>query len=386
MIKSFLDTDLYKFTMQQAVCQLYPNALVRYNFINRDNREFPENFGKELKEIVDLFRGLILTENEKKFLQEKCYYLNPVYLDFLSGYRFDPNEINIEQQGSKLTCVIEGYWYKTILWEVPLMAIISQLYFKRIGEAILSREERKKINCKKFSIFKELEVNVADFGTRRRYSFKNHDEVIQDFIQYGQNSFIGTSNVYFAMKYNLNPIGTYAHEFVQYHAAKYGYDTANESTMKAWLSVYQGALGIALPDTFTSDFFFRRFNIFYAKIFDGLRHDSSSPMEFIKKSIKKYNELRINPISKIIVFSDNINSIEKISKIHNYCLNKINDVYAVGTWLTNDVGLKPLNIVIKLVACLVNKDWVNAIKLSDDFQKNTGNIETIKLCKEILKI
>ena len=382
-VKGTLDNDLYKFTMQNVACKLYPNAQVRSNFINRDGREFPEGFGKEVTRIIDTFRGFALTKEGYNFLREKCYYLNPVYLDFLKGYKFDPKEVKIEQQDAVLNCTVNGHWYRNILWEVPLMAVISQLYFEMTGETKLNRKERKEINHKKFTALKELGIYVADLGTRRRYSFQNHDEVIQDLVQYVINV-LGTSNVYLAMKHDLTPIGTMAHEFIQYHAARYGFRMANEMAMKAWSGVYQGNLGTALPDTFTTGVFYRSFNTYYAKLFDGLRNDSGDPITFTENTIEKYKSLRIDPITKKITFSNNINSIDKISEIHNACLNRIRDIYGSGTWLTNDVGVKPLNMVIKMMACFIDGQWIDTIKLSDDESKNTGKKGMIEHCKREL--
>ena len=252
-VHGILDNDLYKFTMQKGVCQKYPHAYVRYNFINRDNRTFPDGFGDELKRIIETFQEFALTKEDKDFLRSKCPYLSPVDRDFLSGYRFDPKEVTIKQRGSRLDCLIEGYWYKTILWEVPLMATISQLYFEKTGKTSMTRKKRRERNRIKFISLRDLEALIIEFGTRRRYSLKNHDEVIGDAKELLRECLIGTSNVYLAMKHDLVPKGTTAHEWFQFHAALYGYRAANEMALKTWAEVYQGALGIALPDTFTSE-------------------------------------------------------------------------------------------------------------------------------------
>lgn len=385
-VKDILDNDQYKFTMQQAVCMLYPRAVVRYDFINRGNREFPVGFGSELKRIVDTFRDFALTKDGKNFLREKCYYFNPVYIDFLNGYRFDPTEVIIEQEGSVLKCYVQGPWYRTILWEPPLMAVISQLYFEMTGGTKLTRKQRKEINRKKAMALKELGVLVAEFTTRRRYSHENHNEVVIDFKKYGGNSFIGTSNLFMAMQHNETPIGTQAHEWFQFHAALFGFRMANEMAMKKWVDVYQGNLGIALPDTFTTDIFLRSFNSLYARQFDGMRHDSGDPIKFINKVVKHYKKLRIDPTSKTLVFSDGINNINTVSEIHNACKGVVKDAYGIGTWLGNDVGVHPLNMVIKMTGCYNDGEWLRTIKLSDDKGKNTGDKKTIELCKQILVV
>jgi nicotinate phosphoribosyltransferase len=390
-VEGILDNDLYKFTMQNAVCQKYSRALAKYNLINRDGREFPDGFGDELRRIIDTFQGFKLTKEQKCFLKMRCPYLNPVYLDFLEGYQFDPSAVTIKQKSSKLICYVQGSMYKEILWEVPLMATISQLYFEKTGKTKLDRKERKKRNYKKFMCLNSMGAPVIDFGTRRRYSLKNHDEVVGDAKECLKECLMGTSNVHLAMKHSLKPMGTNAHEWSQLHAALYGYSNANLMAIKTWADIYQGYLGTALPDTFTSDVFFKHFNAFYARLYDCLRHDSGSPFEFIYKAVSVYKYLQIDPMTKTLLFSDSLNSIKKVESIRIMCDKTIKDIYGIGTWFTNDFpDVKPLNIVIKLVACMVNSDWtvgdewVDTVKLSDDEGKNTGKKEEIALCKATL--
>jgi len=340
-VESILDNDQYKFSMQNAVCKLYPRAVVKYTFINRDNREFPANFGKELIRVIDTFGGLVLSKEQKDFLKEKCYYFDPVYLDFLSGYRYNPEEVIIRQESSRLVCEVIGPWYRAIMWEVPLMAVISQLYFEMTTPTKLTRQGRMKINKEKAEALNALGVFYACFATRRRYSFENHAQVVNNFVRYGKNNFVGTSNTHLAMVNDITPIGTQAHEWVTFHAAKYGFRMANEMAMKTWINVYQGDLGIVLPDTFTTDVFLKSFNRLYARQFDGPRHDSGPPLEFTDKFVKHYRDARIDPKSKMIVFSDSINSIQKISDIHTGCDGRIGDSYGIGTWSGNDVGESP---------------------------------------------
>lgn len=389
---SLIDSDIYKFTMQMAICQLYPKVLNHYRFVNRDNREFPEGFDKRLTEIVDSFRGISLKKDEKDFMQEKCYYLNPVYLDFLSGYRYNPKEVIIKQEGPKLNLDIIGPAYRTVLWEVPLMATISELYFDMKAtnkyEFISTRNSLTEINKQKAEALADIDVYYSDFGTRRRVSFENQNKVVEDLKKYGKGHLLGTSNVYLAMKHDLMPAGTVAHEWYSLHAAIYGYIMANEKANDAWIQVFQGDLGTGLPDTFTTDVFLQSFNTKYAKLYDGLRQDSWDPLAFLEKVLSHYNKLRINPLYKMLLFSDNLKSIDQIKTIHDACKGRTNDRYGIGTWLSNDVGVKPLNMVIKLIGCLFDEvhGWVNTIKLSDDINKNTGDPETIELCKKTLNI
>ncbi len=386
MINSIIDNDLYKFTMQNAVIKIFPRAKVRYQFINRGKTAFPEGFAEQLRKEIAKMSELALTKNEKGFLKNNCPYLDPTYLDFLAGYRYDPSELGVIQQEDDLQISIEGYWYRTILWEVPLMALISELYFKMTGQEIYDEAKIIDIARKKATGFNLLGISVADFGTRRRYSFDNHNRIVKALKNYGKPSFIGTSNVYFAMKHNLIAVGTHAHEWFMFHAAKYGFKMANKLALENWVKVYRGDLGIALSDTFTSDVFFQAFDTKFAKLFDGVRQDSGDPIEFADKAVAHYKSLKIDPLSKTIIFSDGLNP-ETVEKITKHCRGKIKISFGIGTNFTNDVGVKPLNIVIKITeAKPEGQHWIHTVKLSDTKGKYTGDETSIKLCKEVLEI
>lgn len=386
MLNSILDNDLYKFTMQNAVIKHFPRAKVRYDFINRGKTEFPDGFAEKLRKEIRKTENLKLSKDEKAFLKKTCYYLDPTYIDFLCGYRFNSGEIGVIQKKGNLQISIEGYWYRTILWEVPLMALISELYFKMTGQKTNSESEIIDIVRKKILKYKMLDVKVADFGTRRRYSFENHERIVNELKNYGGKAFTGTSNVYLAYKYNLSPIGTHAHEWFMFHAAKYGYKITNKTALEKWVQTYRGDLGIALSDTYTTDVFFHAFDTKFAKLFDGVRHDSGDPILFADKTIKHYKKLRIDPLSKSIVFSDGLNPKE-VERIEKHCRGKIKTAYGIGTNFTNDVGVKPLNIVIKITqAKPEGQNWIPTVKLSDSKGKHTGDPEAVSLCKKVLNL
>ncbi len=387
ILKSILDNDLYKFTMQHAVINLFPRAKAQYTFVNRDNREFPEGFAKALQHEVDNMQNLFLTKDEKKYLSKACYYLPPTYLDFLSGYRYDPNEVKIEQQGSELKISAEGYWYRTILWEVPLMALVSELYFKLTKAKPLPTERVEEILKEKAVAYNNLDIHFADFGTRRRFSLANQDLVVNTLKNNSKKAFIGTSNVHLAHKYSIKPIGTHAHEWFMFHGAKFGYKLANKLAMDNWVNVYRGDLGIALSDTFTSDAFFNAFDTQLAKLFDGVRQDSGDPIEFADKVIHHYQELNIDPTTKTIIFSDSLNP-EMVEKITKHCKGRVGISYGIGTNLTNDVGVKPLNIVVKMTGAKTENhdEWLPTVKLSDSKGKYLGTEEEVAICKAILRI
>lgn len=384
MIQTILDNDFYKFTMQKATINLFPHAIVKYQFINRGKTKFPDGFDKILLENIKEMQALKLTKEEKQFLRSRCYFLDPAYIDFLAGYRFDADEVSVNQQDGDLSVFIEGYWYRTILWEVPLMALISELYFHITGEPILPENVIQENADQKMKFYQSLNVRVSDFGTRRRYSYHNHDKIIQTLKNYAPNTFLGTSNVHFAQKYDVSPMGTQAHEWFMFHAAKYGFKMATQFALEHWIDIYRGDLGIALSDTFTSDLFFKHFDTKFAKLFDGVRHDSGDPILFANKTISHYKKLGIDPTTKAIVFSDSLVP-EKVKEIRDFCNGKIRISFGIGTNFTNDVGVTPLNIVIKMVAAKPEGyNWVNTIKLSDSETKYTGDPATIELCKRVI--
>lgn len=385
-VHSLLDNDFYKFTMQYAVVKVFPDAKVHYEFINRGKHVFPEGFGKALRQAVDAMGELKLTKEEKQFLLRNCPYLDPAFLDFLQGYHYDPTEVKIEQDGNGLHVSVSGYWYRTILWEVPLLSLISELYYRLNNQQRVSDEEVRRITKEKIDCYNAMGVTVADFGTRRRHSYAVHRLVLEALKENGGKSFIGTSNVHLAMLYNTKPIGTHAHEWFMFHAARYGYKMANALGLEHWVDVFRGDLGIALSDTYTTDVFFEQFDKKFAKLFDGVRHDSGEPIAFAEKTIAHYQKLGINPLYKTITFSDALNT-EKVAHIAAFCKGKINASFGIGTNLTNDVGLVPMNIVIKLTeAQLANMKWSPTVKLSDEKGKYTGDPKMIELAKTILGI
>jgi len=383
---SILDNDFYKFTMQCAVIKLYPDVKTQYQFINRGHHAFPEGFGEELRKHVDHMAELQLTKQEKAFLAKKCPYLNPAYIDFLNGYRYDPSEVEITQNGTELEVKVHGYWYRTILWEVPLLSLISELFYKCNHAQRISDDDIRERTGEKMDLFQQLGVTVAEFGTRRRHSYQVHRVVMQTLMEYYNKCFVGTSNVHLAMMHNARIIGTHAHEWFMFHGARYGFKNANAFSLKNWVKVYQGDLGIALTDTYTTDVFFSQFNKKYAKLFDGVRHDSGDPIAFAQKTIQHYQSLSINPLYKTITFSDGLNP-EKVQTITEACKDKIGISFGIGTNLTNDVGLTPMNIVMKLTSvAMPDMPWTPTVKLSDEHGKYTGDPRTIELAKEILNI
>ncbi len=378
MIQSILDNDLYKFTMQQAVCRLYPGAQAEYELTNRGGTPFPNGFALIVRKKINKMAELSLSPDQKTWLSKTCPFFTPQYLDYLSSYTFDPAQVILEQEGPRISITVKGSWSETILWEVPLMAIISETYFAVTRPSIPVREALRGKNCAKAEQLAANAISFVDFGTRRRFSAQNHENLIKDILTVSRHTLAGTSNVHLARKFGIPPVGTLAHEWIMFHAAPCGYRTANAMAMDAWTKVYPEVLGIALTDTYTTDNFLKAFTEERAKLFAGVRQDSGDPIEFTRKLLAHYRGLNIDPAGKTIVFSDGLD-VDRAVAIHKFCRGKIRDAYGIGTSLTNDVGVPPLNIVIKLCRCApgAGQDWQPTVKLSDDPGKHTGEKEEI---------
>ena len=384
IIHDFLDNDLYKFTTMNAIQKKFPDSEVVYRFVNRGNTVFPPGFAAALREEVDAMADVVLSRDNERFMRAKCYYFDSVFFDLLKGFRFNPAEVTVSQDGGRLDVEIRGAWYRTVLWEVPLMAMISELYYQMTGQEPHDWE-RKAIE--KADAFVDMGAELSEFGTRRRFSFDVQDRVIGILKENMKGLLNGTSNVYFAMKYNLTPMGTHPHEWFMYHGAHYGYRSANALALENWVDVYDGYLGIALADTYTSDNFFASFNTKYAKLFDGLRWDSGDPFEFTEKALEHYRLHRVDPRTKTVVYSDALD-LEGVRKIKAFVAGRLHDVYGIGTYITNEVGVKPLNMVIKLFECRPkgSGEFLPTVKLSDVAGKHTGDPDEIDLCLRMLRL
>lgn len=386
VLTSLLDNDFYKFTMQHAVIKQFPTAMARYRFINRGGHRFPDGFDQALALEIEAMKDLRLSAAEKEFLRVNCPYLTPTYLDFLSGFRYDPSEVHVSLSHGELEVSVEGYWYRTILWEVPLLALISELFYRLTGSERIPDQEVVAIVRRKIQHYRDLGVKIAEFGTRRRHSFRVHQLVVGTLRDYGEGCFTGTSNVALAMAFGVKPIGTHAHEWFMFHAARFGFKMSNAQALENWVDVYRGDLGIALSDTYTTDVFFESFDKKFSKLFDGIRHDSGDPVAFSRKAIRHYQGFHIDPLSKTIIFSDGLNP-GKVDRIASFCRGRIGMSFGIGTDFTNDVGLEPMNIVMKMTEARPEGDhWVRVVKLSDEHGKYTGDPDMIALARTVLEI
>lgn len=380
-----LDQDVYSYSVGQLVSHFHSNVQVEYEFINRGKTQFPPGFAQRLRREVDAMASLRLQDDEYDYLREKCYYLNPNYLDMFRGYRYNPNHVIIRQIGGELFVTVVAPWYEAVYWEVPLLAIISELYYEMtnqyplmpaIGGDASTWQDRLTVKLRKMS---NEGCKVAEYGTRRRFSFAVQNEVVERMKEFSCT--LGTSNILLAKNHDLNAIGTISHQLSMGYACLYGYRQATPQILKDWVEVYQGELGIALPDTFTFPVFLQSFNSLYAKLFDGLRHDSGDYQWFTMMAIDHYRRLRIDPLSKVIVYSDGLND-DKAIEIHKFAKGKIQTRFGIGTALSNDVGRTPLNIVMKLSKCAGRP----AVKISDSPGKECGLPEAISHCKYDLGI
>jgi nicotinate phosphoribosyltransferase len=375
MITSILEQDMYKLTMGQVVHFLFPSVSVEYGFINRGKTPFPVGFDKALRNEIKKLTELKTTKEEVEYLKTQTF-LTPVYIDFLKNFQYDDSQVIINQKGGELSIKVKGLWQTSIFWEVTLMATISELYFKMTGQEAKSRPIREGVNKQKAKALRGVGAKFADFGLRRRYSSDNHREVLEDLISEGGENLVGTSTVKYAMDYGITPIGTMAHEFIMAESALRGLRYANRYAMEDWNRIYRGDLGIVLTDTFGMDAFLNDFDKGFAKTFDGVRHDSGDPRLFADRMITHYNSLGINPLHKNIVFSDGLN-VEIAKELVRYCTGKIQCSFGIGTNFTNDVGVKALNMVIKLRTV----NGIQVVKLGDGVGKETGDAKAVDVAK-----
>ena len=386
---SFLDTvDFYKLTMGQMVFNQFPEAIVSYEFTNRGKTRFPQGFANQLRMQIALMSDLQMTDMEFDFLK-KIRFLKPTYLEWLRHYRFNPSEVTVhENDCGEISIRVHGPWYRTIYWEVALMALIGEMYFDGTPKADdwVERIHRKADKLSKAG------VNWIDFGTRRRFSGEVQDQVVNVMRTY--KGFRGTSNPFLAMKYGVKVQGTVAHEAFMGMQAKYGIRMANQMTLDHWAEEFNGDLGIMLPDTLTTDVFLKTLTKRDAKLFDGSRLDSGDMIVAGEKHILKYKQLDVDPMDKILVPSDGLNDDEAI-RIHRHFEGKVKGTTAgIGTFLSNDVftleqkaeGFKPLNMVIKMADADFGFGAIKVVKLSDVPGKYTGDPTQIEHVKRELGI
>lgn len=388
IITSLLDCDFYKMSMGAVVFQNFPNTIVTYEFFNRGQTVFPKGFAAELRNQIEFLCQLEYTDDEIDYIKGLGYF-RANYIEWLKTFKLSADEVKITHTSGDLKIFIKGNWYRTIFWEVKLMAIISELYFRLLGTE-LADDWQERIVEKAINL-EEGECKWSDFGTRRRRSFAIQNQVVSTMKAY--KGFMGTSNIYLAKKHGVRVIGTSAHEAVMAMAVHVGYEAANTAWLGYWSDYYNGELGIALPDTFTTDVFLRNFDGKMARLWDGIRQDSGNPEIFADKFKSHYKSLNIPTRDKRLIFSDNLN-VQKALSLNAKYKGDFTVIFGIGTNFTNDafsenqkiMGFKPLNMVIKITSADFGRGFVPTVKLSDDAGKHTGNNELIAQIKHQLNL
>ncbi len=356
IISSLLDTDLYKFTMMQVVLHHFPGAQVEYHFKCRNPGVDLVHLIDEIQHEIESLCALRFSEQELNYLR-RFRFIKSDFVDFLGLFQMNRKYITVSpsaQGDGQIDIVIKGPWLHTILFEIPVLAIVNELYFRHHAPHPDYAEGRRRLDEKIAMIVDDPEmegIRIADYGTRRRFSAHWHEEVLQACKSRLGDAFAGTSNVHLAMKHGLVPLGTMAHEYLQACQALgprlrdsqiYGFET--------WAREYRGDLGIALADVYGLDAFLRDFDMYFCKLFDGARHDSGDPFEWGERMIAHYAANRVDPASKTLVFSDSL-TFELMKELYLRFRHRAIVAFGIGTNLTNDLGYTPLQIVIKMVRC-----------------------------------
>ncbi|ALS63023.1 nicotinate phosphoribosyltransferase [Pandoraea norimbergensis] len=371
IITSLLDTDLYKFTMMQVVLHHFPAAQVEYRFKCRTEGVDLTPYVDEIRDEIRLLCGLRFTESELSYLGA-MRFIKSDFIDFLDLFHLNEKYVTVQPSpkgNGEIDITIQGPWLHTILFEIPVLAIVNEVYFRNTQRVPAYEEGRQRLRDKIRMLAEPVDYRdckIADYGTRRRFSKEWHEEVILTLREELGEQFAGTSNVYYASKLGLTPLGTMAHEYLQACQALgprlrdsqiFGFET--------WAKEYRGDLGIALSDVYGMSAFLRDFDMYFCKLFDGARHDSGDPFAWGERLLQHYSENRVDAHTKTMIFSDGLD-IPKVLQLFERFRDRCKLAFGVGTNLTNDLGYQPLQIVIKMVRC----NGQPVAKLSDSPGKN----------------
>jgi nicotinate phosphoribosyltransferase len=372
IITSLLDTDLYKFTMMQAVLHQFPSAQVSYKFKCRNPGVQLAPYVQEIRDEIRSLCSLQFQDAELTWLRS-LRFIKSDFVDFLGLFRLNEKYIDITAlPNGEIDINIQGPWLHTILFEIPVLAIVNEVYFRNTQKVPDFLEGRRRLDQKVEALHAERlsDLKIADYGTRRRFSKAWHEELLRVLISRlgtgATGQFAGTSNALFAMKLGLTPLGTMAHEYLQACQALgprlrdsqvFGFET--------WAREYRGDLGIALSDVYGIEPFLRDFDMYFCKLFDGARHDSGDPFTWGERMIDHYRKNRVDPMTKTLIFSDGL-TVEKTIALYQQFRGRCQLAFGIGTNLTNDLGYEPLQIVIKMTQC----NGQPVAKLSDTPSKN----------------
>lgn len=381
IINSKLENDLYKFSMSYFYMMKYPKAEGTFVFQDRNNSVYTEEFVERLKEEVERFTRLEMTAEEFEWAVKNIPYIPRFFWEWYRGFKFDSSAVSISLDSENhLKISASGYLYQVTFWEVPILAMVSEL--KNELEGNIERLDVNKFTeslKRKIKLSNDNGMKFSLFGLRRRFSGALEAQVT-DICSREAKYCVGTSNVWLAYVYHMRPTGTLAHELIMAAGSWYGYRMANWRVMEDWSSVFGIDLGTMLIDTFTCDVFFWNFTREHAHLFSSLRIDSGNEYEIADKAIAAYQMLGIDPTQKTLIFSNSLD-FPKALAIQQYCGNRIKTSFGIGGNLTSDVpGVKPSNIVMKLSSCRMNDrmDWRDCIKISDDLGKHMGKEGELK--------
>ncbi len=371
IIDSLLDTDLYKFSMMQVVLHQYPAAEVEYRFKCRTPDIDLVPYLDEIRDELAALCRLRFRADELDYLRS-WRFITSDFVDFLGLFQLNEKYVQITPSSElpgEIEIRIRGPWLHTIMFEVPLLAIVNEVYFRRTSAGLDLAVGRQRLQDK-IALLRDTpdytDCRIADYGTRRRYSRTWQEEVVTTLRDGLGKQLAGTSNVWLAYKHHLTPLGTLAHEYLQAHQALGPrLRDSQVAALEAWAREYRGDLGIALSDVYGLEAFLRDFDMYFCKLFDGTRHDSGDPFEWGEKVLAHYRANRVDPRNKVLVFSDGLD-IPRVMELYAHFKGRCVLAFGVGTNLTNDVGPAPLNIVIKMIRC----NGQPVAKLSDSPGKN----------------
>ena len=379
VINSLLENDLYKFTMWQALLHSHPNTQTQYAFVCRNQPAYPlADLKPDVERELDHLCSLAFSEDELNYLRS-LRYIKSDFVDFLAVFRFQRKFISVTTVGDTLHIVATGPQVHVMGFEIHVLAIVNELYFRRFANAEVLQEGRRRLD-EKILLLRDFErepkrrnpFEFFDFGLRRRFSAAWHEEVVASLQREVPQFFKGTSNVYLAKKYKLVPIGTMAHEYLQsYQSFGVRLRDFQKAALEDWVQEYRGDLGTALTDVVGMDAFLADFDLYFAKLFDGLRHDSGDPIVWGEKALAHYAKLRIDAHTKRLVFSDGLD-LQTAFSLYRHFADRVLTGFGIGTNLSNDTGIKALNIVMKIVSC----NGQAVAKLSDSPGKTLCKDET----------
>jgi len=391
IIESLLETDLYKFSMGQAIYHQFPDYKTTWTFKCRNTDvKFTAEMIEEIKEQIKAYCELRFTEEELAYL-DTIEWFKGSYIDFLRLWhpRYEDFEITTDADCG-LTIDTRGTWLNTSMYEIPTLAIVNEVYFRMAYDYNHLIESFKERLDAKYNALRDGKYYLgvfSEFGLRRRLSAEAQELAVQKFATLNKDlkcatTFVGTSNVFLAKKFGVKPVGTMAHEWIMCVGQgnhKHNPAYSNWYALDAWVKEYGVLNGTALTDAITTDCFLKDFQLTYSTLFSGVRHDSGDPIEWGEKMIAHYEKLGLDPKTKTLLFSDSLD-FERADKIWRHFQGRAKVAFGIGTYLANDTDVEPLNIVMKTTAC----NGQDVAKISDvegkGMCKNPAYVHYLKRC------